>query len=144
MNRMYLPTPDGYCGDEDNGQTSAFYIFSALGFYPVCPGSDEYILGSPLFKECIVRLENGKTITLKAPDNSDANRYINRLLINGTEVSRNYLTFDELMSGVTLEFEMTNTANRERGTGFNDKPYSFSLREKKKTPTLGRDAKKNE
>ena len=130
MNRMYLPLPDGYCGDEDNGQTSAFYVFSALGFYPVCPGSNEYVLGSPLFKECIVKLENGKTITLKAPNNSDENRYIDRLRINGTEVSRNYLTFDELTAGAVLEFDMTNTPNRKRGTGFDDKPYSFSLREK--------------
>jgi len=129
MNRMYQPTPDGYCGDEDNGQTSAFYVFSALGFYPVCPGSSEYILGSPLFKEATIRLENGNTVTLKAPNNSDKNRYINSLRINGVEATRNYLTFDELKQGATLEFDMQSTPNQERGINPNDKPYSFSLKE---------------
>lgn len=65
MNRLYLPTPDGYCGDEDNGQTSAWYVFTALGFYPVCPGSDQYVLGAPYFKKVTLQLENGKN--LKSP-----------------------------------------------------------------------------
>ena len=67
MDRLYSPKPDGYCGDEDNGQTSAWYVFSALGFYPVCPASDEYAAGSPLFKKATIRLENGKTVEIEAP-----------------------------------------------------------------------------
>jgi len=67
MNRLYRPTPDGYCGDEDNGQTSAWFVFSALGFYPVCPGSDEYVLGAPLFQKATIHLENGKNVVINAP-----------------------------------------------------------------------------
>ncbi|MDE5889844.1 MAG: glycoside hydrolase family 92 protein, partial [Bacteroidales bacterium] len=79
MNRLYWPTPDGYCGDEDNGQTSAWYVFTALGFYPVCPGSDEYVIGAPYFRKAVISLENGKTIEISAPKNSDTNRYIRTL-----------------------------------------------------------------
>ncbi len=77
MNRMYLPTPDGYCGDEDNGQTSAWYVFTAMGFYPVCPATDQYVVGAPLFKKVTATLENGKQIVINAPGNSERNRYIN-------------------------------------------------------------------
>ena len=83
MNRMYTPTPDAYCGDEDNGQTSAWYVFSALGFYPVCPGTDQYILGAPLFKKATIHLENGNDVVINAPENSDKNIYIDALKLNG-------------------------------------------------------------
>ena len=83
MEKLYSATPDGYCGDEDNGQTSAWYIFSALGFYPVCPGTDQYIIGTPLFKEAKLHLENGKTITIKAENNQADNCYIKDMKING-------------------------------------------------------------
>ncbi|KAA6307406.1 hypothetical protein EZS27_040924 [termite gut metagenome] len=76
MDKLYTPAPDGYCGDEDNGQTSAWYVFSAMGFYPVCPGANEYVLGSPLFKSMTLHLENGKQVTLNAENNSKANRYV--------------------------------------------------------------------
>ena len=76
MEKLYSATPDGYCGDEDNGQTSAWYIFSALGFYPVCPGTDQYIIGTPLFKEAKLHLENGKCLTIEAKNNSATNKYI--------------------------------------------------------------------
>ena len=85
MDKLYTPYPDGYCGDEDNGQTSAWYIFSALGFYPVCPGSGEYVMGAPLFKKAILTLENGKQVILNAPDNTNRNRYIHSLKMNGKE-----------------------------------------------------------
>ncbi|MDD6209174.1 MAG: GH92 family glycosyl hydrolase [Bacteroidales bacterium] len=127
LKKMYLPSPDGYCGDEDNGQTSAFYVFSALGFYPVCPGSKEYVLGTPLFKKFTITLENGKNIILEAPENSHKNRYIDRLLLNGKNVTRNYLTYDELKSGATLKFKMSEKPNYKRGTARQDRPYSFSL-----------------
>ena len=72
---MYTPAPDGYCGDEDNGQTSAWYVFSALGFYPVCPATDQYVVGAPLFKKAVIHLENGKKIRISAPENNDENRF---------------------------------------------------------------------
>ena len=76
MNRMYNAQPDGYCGDEDNGQTSAWYVFSALGFYPVTPALDEYVLGAPLFKKATMRFENGKELIIQAPKNSHENKYV--------------------------------------------------------------------
>ena len=126
MDKLYTPTPDGYCGDEDNGQTSAWYVFSALGFYPVCPGSGQYVLGTPYFKHVDVHLENGKDVTISAPDNSDSNRYIQSLKLNGRSIERNYLTHEELTDGAALEFEMGNTPNTLRGTAKEDAPYSFS------------------
>ena len=128
MNRFYLPTPDGYCGDEDNGQTSAWYVFSALGFYPVCPGSDEYVLGAPLFKKATIHLENGNKIVINAPENSDRNCYIKGLKLNGVHSSKNYLKHSELMGGATLDFEMSATPDKRRGTDKGDFPYSFSIK----------------
>lgn len=127
MNRMYTPNPDGYCGDEDNGQTSAWYVFSALGFYPVCPGSGEYALGAPLFKDVKVHLENGRTINISAPDNSDANRYIESMTIDGKPYGANYVTKAALESGATLKFDMGSEPNLNRGIAPEDRPYSFSL-----------------
>jgi predicted alpha-1,2-mannosidase len=126
LNRMYMPTPDGYCGDEDNGQTSAWYVFSALGFYPVCPSVNEYVIGAPLFKKATIQLENGNTIEINAEDNSADNRYINKLKVNGKTYSQNYLDHNELMKGATLEFKMSDQPNMNRGTDDKDFPYSFS------------------
>ncbi len=126
MNRMYKPTPDGYCGDEDNGQTSAWYIFSSLGFYPVCPGSNEYVLGAPLFKKAVMHLENGNIVTINAPANSDDNIYIRNLYIDGKEYKHNYLLHDRLMQGVTIDAVMSDTPNKKRGVTEEDAPYSFS------------------
>ena len=107
MNRMYTPTPDGYCGDEDNGQTSAWYVFSAMGFYPVCPASDQYVLGAPLFKKATLHFENGKSMVIEAPANSDTNIYLNKLQINGQESTKNYIDFETLRNGGRMECEMT-------------------------------------
>lgn len=126
MNRMYTPTPDGYCGDEDNGQTSAWYVFSALGFYPVCPGSDQYVLGSPLFKKAVIRLENGKSVSIEAPDNSSENRFIHTLRLNSKVYTPNYISFTDLYKGAELQLEMSSVPNYERGTTDTDVPYSFS------------------
>ncbi|MBX0292736.1 GH92 family glycosyl hydrolase [Hymenobacter sp. HSC-4F20] len=126
LNRLYQPTPDGYCGDEDNGQTSAWYVFSALGFYPVCPGTDQYVLGAPLFPKVTLRLENGKEVVLNAPNNSAANRYIRRLTLNGREYEQNWLSHQALMQGATLDFDMAPEPNRQRGATLKEAPYSFS------------------
>ncbi|MBC6991803.1 GH92 family glycosyl hydrolase [Hymenobacter sp. BT491] len=130
MNRLYLPTPDGYCGDEDNGQTSAWYVFSALGFYPVCPATDQYVLGAPLFKKATLRLENGKEIVFNAPANSDANRYIRDVAVNGQPYAHNWLSNNELQKGATVDFDMAATPNTSRGTKVEDAPYSFSKAKK--------------
>jgi predicted alpha-1,2-mannosidase len=126
MNRMYTSAPDGYCGDEDNGQTSAWYVFSALGFYPVTPAVDQYVLGAPLFKKATLKLENGKEIVINAPQNSDGNRYIQSMRLNGKSYDKNWLSFTELMKGASMDFEMTNTPNKQRGTKEEAFPYSMS------------------
>jgi predicted alpha-1,2-mannosidase len=131
MNHLYLPTPDGYCGDEDNGQTSAWYVFSAMGFYPVCPGSDQYVLGAPLFKKITVKLENGKEVVINAPENSEDNKYIQSATFNGQDYSKNWLSYSELMKGAKIDFRMADTANMERGTQEKDFPYSFTNEVKK-------------
>ena len=107
MNRLYSPAPDGYCGDEDNGQTSAWYVFSAMGFYPVCPATDEYVIGAPLFKKITLALENGNRIEINAPANSDENRYIRRIELNGQEYSANYFSYRELMKGADIDLVMS-------------------------------------
>ena len=125
MDRLYSATPDGYCGDEDNGQTSAWYVFSALGFYPVCPGSDEYAIGSPLFPEAEILLENGKTITMTACGNSPENRYIKTMKVNGRSYDRNYLEYGDLAEGADIVFTMSANPDTRRGTGDAARPYSF-------------------
>ena len=126
MNRFYSATPDGYCGDEDNGQTSAWYVFSALGFYPVCPASDEYVMGTPLFEKATLHLENGKTFTITAKDNSHENFYIESAKLNSRRHTRNYITYDDIMSGGKLSIRMSSEPNTSRGTAPADRPYSFS------------------
>jgi predicted alpha-1,2-mannosidase len=126
MNRLYRPTPDGYGGDEDNGQTSAWYVFSALGFYPVCPGTDQYIMGAPLFKKATIRLENGKKIVINAPGNNTENRYINRVIVNGRNHTENWLNHKSLVNGTTIKIDMTSVPNKQRGVQKKDSPYSLS------------------
>ena len=126
MDRMYMATPDGYCGDEDNGQTSAWYVFSAMGFYPVAPATDQYVLGAPLFKNMTINLENGKEIVIKAPENSDENRYIESMKVDGKTYNKNWLSHEELMKGATIDYEMSDTPNKSRGTKESAYPYSLS------------------
>lgn len=126
MNRMYKATPDGYCGDEDNGQTSAWYVFSALGFYPVCPGTDQYVLGAPLFNKVTLKLENGKQFILDAPANSDVNRYIKSASLNGKPWGNNWVRHADILKGGTLRFNMSATPATDRGTTQSAFPYSFS------------------
>ena len=126
LDRLYTPQADGYCGDEDNGQTSAWYVFSALGFYPVAPATPEYVIGAPLFKRIAVNLENGNTIEIEAPANGPENRYVQSIKMNGLTYSKNYFNYEELQKGVNIHFEMQHTPNKERGTAEPDFPYSFS------------------
>ncbi len=126
MNRMYTPGPDGYCGDEDNGQTSAWYVFSALGFYPVCPGTDQYVIGAPLFKKATLHFENGNSLVINAPDNSQKNIYIESMTFNGKDYTKNYFTHGDMLKGGTIDIKMGDKPNMERGTKLEDMPYSFS------------------
>jgi len=126
LNKLYKATPDGYCGDEDNGQTSAWYVFSAMGFYPVTPSSDQYVLGAPLFKKVTLTLDNGKKVVINAPNNSEANRYINTLSVNGKPYDLNWLSHTALLQGATLNFNMSPVPNKARGVKPADVPYSLS------------------
>lgn len=126
MDKLYNANPDGYCGDEDNGQTSAWYVFSAMGFYPVCPGSNQYVLGTPYFNKVTLHLENGNTMTIDAVGNSRSNRYIDSMTLNGKPYTKNYLTHADIMKGGSIVCAMSAEPNRSRGTQEADFPYSFT------------------
>ena len=124
INRMYRPEIRGLGGNDDCGQMSAWYIFVTLGFYPVCPGSDQYVIGAPFFKEASISLPNGKVLTVKAPKVNDTNRYVKKVFLNGKEYTKLYLTHTDLLAGGTLEFEMASRPNKSRGLKPADKPSS--------------------
>ncbi len=124
--KLYSATPDGYCGDEDNGQTSAWYVFSALGFYPVTPGVNQYVIGSPLFKKATLSLENGKTFTICADNNAAENFYIQSTTLNGKAYTNNFILFDDIQKGGTFVFDLGNSPNKNWGSRKEDAPYSMS------------------
>jgi len=126
LDKLYNYTPDGYCGDEDNGQTSAWYVFSALGFYPVTPGTDEYVFGSPLFTKMTLNFENGKKLVIRAPGNSKENIYVQSIKLNGGVMKENYIKHTQLTKGGTLIFQMGSEPEKERGTKEEAFPYSMS------------------
>jgi predicted alpha-1,2-mannosidase len=126
MKRLYMATPDGYCGDEDNGQTSAWYVFSALGFYPVCPASGQYVLGAPLFDKATISLQNGKKIEIVSENNSDTNLYMKSMRLNGSNYTKNYLEYNTLIKGAKINCVMDSKPNTSRGIGASDVPYSLS------------------
>lgn len=127
LNRLYNAGPAGYCGDEDTGQTSAWYIFSALGFYPVTPGTDQYVLGAPLFRKAIVKLGNGNTLEINAPANSNNNKYMANVTLNGKTYTKNWISHADIMNGAKLNITMSAEPNLERGTSQTDLPFSQSL-----------------
>jgi predicted alpha-1,2-mannosidase len=129
MDRLYRPTPDGYCGDEDNGQTSAWYIFSALGFYPVCPGSCEYVIGSPFFKHAMLHLNNGKETIIDSPNNSKTNVYIDSMMINETICNNNFINMKDIRNGARIKFIMSDRPNMKRGINSENAPYSYSKKQ---------------
>lgn len=128
MSKLYNSTPQGYCGDEDNGQTSAWYVFSAMGFYPVCPGQPEYIIGSPIFNQVKINLPNGKAFVVKSQNNSLNNVFINSAKLNGQSFTRSFIKHNEIISGGVLNFNMSNQPNTKRGVLEEDVPYSFSIK----------------
>ena len=107
MDEFYTNTPSGLCGNEDLGQMSAWYVFSAMGMYPVNPISGVYEIGTPLFEKLVLNLDNGKVFTILAPGVSSENKYVKSVKINGETLNRSYIKHEDIMSGATLEFEMT-------------------------------------
>ena len=126
MERMYRPQRDGLGGNDDCGQMSAWYVFSAMGFYPVCPGSGEFVLGAPFLPESTLTLEGGKTFTVKAPAVSSRNRYVRSVKLNGQKLTRRYLTREDLLRGGVLEFEMSDRPRKKARPAPSDLPYSLS------------------
>lgn len=126
MDQMYKNNIRGLSGNDDCGQMSAWYLFSAMGFYPVCPGSDQYVIGAPFLPYMQINLPNGKTVTIKAPGVSDRNRYIRNVRVNGRPYTKLYFTHDQLVNGSTIEFDMTSKPNKSRGLKATDKPYSMT------------------
>lgn len=126
MNRMYRNNIDGLCGNDDCGQMSAWYILSAMGFYPVCPGTDQYVLGAPYLPYMKINLENGNTFVIEAPRVSDKNRYVRSVLLNGKPYTKGYITQADIINGGTLTFEMTSKPNRKRVFRGEDEPYSLT------------------
>ena len=126
MNKMYKNNITGLSGNDDCGQMSAWYVFSAMGFYPVCPGVDQYVLGAPYLPYIKLNLSNGNKFEIIAPKVSDENRYVKSVKLNGKKISRLYITHNEVSNGGTLEFEMSAKPNKSRGMKANDKPYSMT------------------
>lgn len=126
LTKLYAPTPDGYCGDEDNGQTSAWYVFSAVGFYPVTPGIDQYVIGSPLFDKVTLELENGNEFVITSEDNSVENVYIEAATLNDKEYNNSFIKYDDIQKGGRLEFNMARNPNRNWGKKSSQVPFSLS------------------
>jgi predicted alpha-1,2-mannosidase len=129
LTKLYTPAPDGYCGDEDNGQTSAWYVFSAIGFYPVAPVTGEYVLGSPLFDKVSLQLENGNTFEIIASNNRPDAPYIQQSFLNGASWDASFIKIAEVQKGGILRLEMGNIPNKKRAISSNSFPYSMSTHE---------------
>ncbi|MCF7567846.1 GH92 family glycosyl hydrolase [Sabulilitoribacter arenilitoris] len=126
LTKLYSATPDGYCGDEDNGQTSAWYVYSALGFYPVTPSVNQYVIGSPLFKKATLHLENGNTFRILASNNSKKNVFIESVLLNGKLWNNSFVNFEDIQNGGHLQFDMNATPNKEWASKLKNTPFSMS------------------
>jgi predicted alpha-1,2-mannosidase len=126
MDKMYNATENGYPGDEDEGQMSSWYVLSAAGIYSVCPGTDEYVIGSPAFKKMTITLESGKKFTVEANNNSKQNVYIQSATLNGKPYTHNFIKYADIMNGGVLHFEMGDKSNTTRGLAAEDKPFSLS------------------
>ncbi len=112
LKNQYHPTPDGLGGNDDCGQMSAWYLFTALGFYPVAPASDRYMLGSPAIKTAVLTLENGRKLTIEARDQSDKNVYVKKVMVNGRELNRDFLTYTDITNGGKIVFEMSDSHSK--------------------------------
>lgn len=127
MDRLYNSTEKGYPGDEDQGGMSSWYVLSALGIYSVCPGTDQYVLGSPLFDKATITLENGNKFVIEARNNNRKNMYIRSATLNGKNYTKNYITYQDIAKGGSLSLEMDDKPNKQRGIGKEDRPFSVSI-----------------
>lgn len=126
MQKLYNATENGYPGDEDQGQTSSWYVLSALGLYSVCPGTDQYVIGSPVFQKATLTLENGNKFIIEAKNNSRNNVYIESAMLNDQPHSSNFIRHADIVNGGVLQFGMSNRPNKQRGTAMKDRPFSVS------------------
>ena len=126
MERMYRPRRDGLGGNDDCGQMSAWYVFSAMGFYPVCPGSGEFVLGAPFLPEMSLQLDNGNTFTVKAPKVSSKNRYVRSVKLNGQPYTKRFITRSDIIDGGVLEFDMGPRPRKKARVNAADLPYSVT------------------
>lgn len=126
MDRLYNSSENGYPGDEDQGGMSSWYVLSALGIYSVCPGTDEYVLGSPKFRKATIMMEDGKKFVIEAKGNSKDNVYIQNATLNGKRHTRNYIHYSDIVNGGVLELQMGNQPEKTRGTAKEDRPFSLS------------------
>jgi predicted alpha-1,2-mannosidase len=126
MEKLYNSTENGYPGDEDQGQTSSWYVLSALGFYSVCPGTDQYVMGSPVFKKATITLENGKQFIIDAPGNSKAHVYIKTATLNGKRFDQNWLSYTDIVNGGQLQLQMSDQPAYKRGVSTASRPFSLS------------------
>ena len=126
MDRLYNATEKGYPGDEDQGGMSSWYVLSAMGIYSVCPGTDQYVLGSPVFNKVTLTLENGRRFVIEAVNNSQSNVYIRSATLNGRPYTHNWITYQDITDGGTLRLEMSDKPDYQRGTEPDDRPFSVS------------------
>jgi putative alpha-1,2-mannosidase len=124
MSLLYQSTPDGLCGDEDTGQMSAWYVFSALGFYPVTPGTVDYLIGSPLFDQATIQLPNGKQFVIVAHNNGPQKPYIQDASLNGAKFDKTFITHGQILRGGELRFEMGSAPDYHWGTAPESRPAS--------------------
>jgi len=124
MNQLYRAKPDGLSGNEDCGQMGAWYVMSAIGMYPVCPGSDHYAIGSPIVDKAVIHFESGKTLTIIANSNDKQNVYIQSAKLNGSDYTKSYITYDDVIKGGTLEFNMASAPNTSWGSAEKDVPVT--------------------
>ena len=125
MNKMYRNNIDGLCGNDDCGQMSAWYVLSAMGFYAVCPGTDQYSLAAPYLPYMKINLENGKTFVIKANNVSDKNRYVKSVTLNGKPYNKLYITQQDIMNGGEIIFQMTSKPAKERKFTAEERGYSM-------------------
>jgi predicted alpha-1,2-mannosidase len=126
MAKIYNASPSGFPGDEDQGETSSWYVLSALGLYSVCPGTDQYVIGSPVFNKITITMENGKQFIIEAHNNSSKNVYIQSAKLNNQDYNHNWITYKDIVNGGKLYFEMGDKPNVSRGINDEDKPFSVS------------------
>jgi predicted alpha-1,2-mannosidase len=126
MENLYGSAEDGYCGDEDNGQTSAWYLFSSIGFYPVAPVTGQYVIGSPMYDRVEISLSNDKKVIINTQNNKKESVYIEKLLIDGKEYDKNWFSHESMLNGVEIDFFMQNRPNFKWGSSEESVPFSMS------------------